>query len=127
MKKNILIVEDEPSARKAMSEKFVREGFDVILAANGEEGLAMAAKSHPDLILLDVIMPKMDGITMLQKLRAESEWGASVPVVILTNITFDDEKTTGQLAKLGLEYYLVKADWKLVDIVRKIKELLNAE
>jgi DNA-binding response OmpR family regulator len=124
-KKKLLIVEDEPSARKVMAEKFTREGFDVEMAVNGEEGLAFAIKHHPDLVLLDIIMPKMDGITMLQKLREDSDWGKQVPVIILTNITFDDEKKMEHLAKLGPECYLVKADWKLADVTKKVEELLG--
>lgn len=124
-KKKLLIVEDEPSARKVMAEKFTREGFEVEMAVNGEDGLASAIKHHPDLVLLDIIMPKMDGITMLQKLREDDEWGKQVPVIILTNITFDDEKKMERLAKLGPEFYLVKADWKLCDVTKKVEELLG--
>lgn len=124
-KKKLLIVEDEPSARKAMSEKFLREGFDVTLAFNGEEGLEHAKKEHPDLILLDIIMPRMDGITMLQKLREDAGWGQHAPVIILTNITSDDEKKMKELIDLAPECYLVKADWKLSDVAKKVKETLG--
>ncbi len=125
--KKLLIVEDEVSARKAMTEKFTRDGFEVETAANGEEGLTQATKFQPDLILLDIIMPRMDGLTMLQKLRAENEWGKNVPVIILTNMTLDDKEKMKLVGSLGHEEYLIKADWKLADVAIKIKQTLKME
>ena len=97
-------------------------------AGNGEDGLVQAEKLRPDLILLDVIMPKMDGITMLQKLRAGSEWGSRVPVIILTNLTLDlDENKMGKLGSLNMASYLLKIDCKLDDIIKKVKKTLGVE
>ena len=87
MAKKILIVEDEASLRKALVEKFQREGFETFLAFDGVEGLDQAERIQPDLILLDIIMPKMDGMTMLKKLRESGDWGKQVPVIILTNLS----------------------------------------
>jgi len=125
--KKILIIEDEPSARKVMTDKFSREGLDVVCAFNGEDGLAKALEIKPDLILLDLIMPKMDGISMLRKLREDGEFGRKAQVMILTNITSDDEERMKELTFLGPECYLVKANWKLVDVVQKVKETLHVE
>lgn len=126
--KKILIIEDEPSARKVMIDKFLREGLDVVTAVNGEDGLVKFRETKPDLVLLDLIMPKMDGITMLRKLREEEgEFGKTVQVIILTNITSDDEGKMKELLVLGPECYLVKANWKLSDVVRKVKETLHVE
>ncbi len=72
--KKILVVEDDVPELNALRDKFTREGFSILTAKNGEEGLAIALREHPDLILLDIIMPVMDGITMLVKLREDS-WG----------------------------------------------------
>jgi len=83
--KVLLIAEDEPSLRYILRDKLSNIGFTVFEAADGEEGLAVAMKEHPDLILLDLVMPKMDGISMLKKLR-ESDWGKSVKVLVLTNL-----------------------------------------
>jgi two-component system alkaline phosphatase synthesis response regulator PhoP len=80
----ILVVEDEESLATALKEKVVKEGMEGDVARNGELGLELALRKHPDLILLDIIMPVMDGITMLKKLR-DDEWGRSVPVIILTS------------------------------------------
>jgi two-component system response regulator VanR len=125
MQKKILIVEDESSLRKAMTEKFQREGFDVLLASDGVEGLEQASMGHPDLILLDIIMPKMDGMTMFKKLRALDDWGKQVPVIILTNLASDDDGRISDVAELLPSYYLVKTDWKLADVVNKVKERLG--
>jgi len=125
IKKILLVVEDESSARKAMFEKFTREGFEVVMAFNGEDGLEQAKKIHPDLILLDIIMPKMDGITMLEKLRDDGEWGKQVPVIILSNITLENEEKAKKISDLGAECYLIKADWKISDVVEKVRMTLH--
>jgi len=125
MKKKILIVEDEPSMRKALSEKFTLEGFDVSVAINGIEGLEKSLAEHPNLILLDIVMPKMDGMTMLEKLRENDDWGKQVPAIILTNLVSDDEKRMNQVTELLPTYYLEKTDWKIAEIVDKVKSRLE--
>src|SRR3989338_6361272 len=124
-KKTILIVEDEVSLLNALRDKLTHEGFSALEAKNGEEGLEVAFREHPDLIFVDIIMPKIDGMTMLRKLRNENEWGKSIPVIILTNLTSADEARNRDITELEPSYYLVKADWKLEDVVSKIKERLG--
>lgn len=119
--KKILITEDETALRDALKDKLTREGFLVLEAKNGEEGLEIALNKHPDLILLDIIMPKMDGITMLKKLR-ETPWGKKARVILLTNI--NDTDRISQAMKLGSYEYLVKTDWKIEDVVDRINERL---
>ena len=120
-KKKILIVEDEESLAGALTLK-LDDNFEVLAAKNGEDGLAVALKAHPDLILLDIVMPKMDGIEMLKKLRAD-EWGKKVEVIVLT-ILRDNEKVAEVLDNEAFEY-LVKTDTKLEDVVTKIKTKLK--
>jgi two-component system, OmpR family, alkaline phosphatase synthesis response regulator PhoP len=120
--KKILIVEDEQTLSKALALKLTSEGFNVLRAQNGEEGLEVALREQPNLILLDIIMPKMDGITMLNKLR-EDEWGKDVSVFMLTNLSSAEE--VDKATKKGVYDYLVKSDWKLEEIVNKIKEELK--
>ena len=122
MKKIILIVEDELSLRTALCDKLTREGFAVLEAKNGEEGLMVALRDHPDLILLDIIMPVMDGMTMLKRLRRD-KWGKGVQVILLTNLS-ENEKVA-QAIELGSHEYLVKSDWKIEDVVAKIRERLG--
>lgn len=118
--KTILIVDDELALLDALTDKFTREGFIVLGAKNGLEGLTSALKNHPDLILLDIIMPVMDGTTMLAKLR-EDPWGKDAKVIMLTNLS-EVEKVTSQLR--GIYDYIVKSDWALKDVVNKVKERL---
>lgn len=121
-KKTILIVEDEPSTMKALVERFTQEGLETIEAKNGEEGLELALKNHPALILLDIIMPRMDGMTMLKKLR-DDEWGKNAEVVILTNLT-DPRKISEALEEKVYDFW-IKADWKLDDLIKSIKKKIK--
>ena len=124
-KYTILVVEDEVSMLKALRGKLLDEGFGVLEAKNGEEGLLHASISHPDLILLDLIMPVMDGVTMLKKLRAGDGWGKTVPVIILTNLTMAEGKKDEDVVEDEFTHYLVKTDWKINDIVKKTREVLG--
>lgn len=121
--KTILIVEDEASLRRALEEKFSHAGFRALTAANGEEGLEVGLDAQPDLILLDIIMPRLDGLKMLKALRADKGWGADVPVMILTN-----SREKGDIVAAlqeGVTQYLAKADWHIEDIVTRARELLK--
>ncbi len=119
--KTILLIEDEPAISRAMQDKLISEGFKVITAQNGEDGLAAAVKDHPDLILLDVIMPKMDGMTMLTKLRTDA-WGKTAKVIFLTNLS--EMEAVQKSTELGVFDFIVKSDWKLSDVVKKVREKL---
>lgn len=126
--KKILVieeVEDDASLRNVLRDKLDHEGFHVLEAKDGEEGLAMALSEHPDLILLDIIMPKMDGMTMMKKLREANEWGKSVPIILLTNLSADDDKINKAITENEPAYYLVKANYAIGDLVEKIKERLS--
>ena len=120
--KKILLVEDQEFLMKALSDTLVREGFEVLKAYDGAEGLEMAKKNQPDLILLDIIMPVMDGITMLKKLR-EDAWGKTAKVIILTNLSSSQAMEASKGA--NVEEYLIKSNWKLEDVVRISKETLE--
>jgi DNA-binding response OmpR family regulator len=122
--KKILIVEDEASQRKALVDKFTHEGFRVVEAKDGKDGLNVARKELPDVILLDIIMPKMDGMTMLKILREDNAWGKKVPVIMLTNQSADD-RVNNEILENEPAYYLVKANWSLNDVVEKVKECLS--
>lgn len=123
-KQSILIVEDEFAQLNALYDKLTREDFTVLEAKNGKEGLEIALRDHPDLILLDIVMPVMDGLTMVKKLRQANEWGKKVPIILLTNLSSDDKITT-QFAPNEFADYLVKTDWKIDDVVEKIRERLS--
>jgi len=118
----ILIVEDEPAMLNVLAVKLTQAGLTVITAGNGQEGLDVALAQHPDLILLDIIMPVMDGMTMLRELRKDS-WGRSAKVVLLTNLS--EAGKADESFEQGVYDYLVKSDWKLEDIVNKVKGKLG--
>lgn len=120
--KKILIVEDDKLLLKALEGKFTQEGFEVTMAADGDEGLESALKNHPDIILLDVLMPGTDGITVLKLLR-QDVWGKDVQVIVLTNLA-DDAKVK-EAESLNAVGYLIKSDWQLEEIVKKVKQRLN--
>lgn len=122
LKKKILIVEDDKSLRHALEEVISREGFIAMVAKDGEEGLESALKNHPDLILLDIIMPKMNGVKMLKSLRDDT-WGKAVPVLLLTNDT--DPEHMRETLKDNATDYLIKSDWEIEEVVKKVKTTLR--
>jgi DNA-binding response OmpR family regulator len=120
--RKILIADDEESMLRALTDTFKSAEFDVFGAKNGEEGLEIAFREHPDVILIDILMPKMDGMTMLKKLR-EDEWGKNIPVMILTNLS--DVEKIAEAVEDGICNYLVKTEWSLEEIVKKVNKLLK--
>lgn len=122
MRQKILIVEDDLVLLKALSYEFEQQNFEVFTAKDGGEGLVMAKEHTPDIILCDINMPRMDGLTMLTKMRA-TDWGADIPVIMLTNLS-DEKRVLEALAQKAF-YYLVKSDWDLTQIVDKVKERLS--
>ena len=120
-KQTILIVEDELPLLKVYADRFSEEGFLVLKASNGQEGLDLAIKEKPDLILLDILMPVMDGLTMMQKLRENNTWGSSVPIMLLTNLSADEKRIKKIVDENQPAYYLVKLDWSLSAIIEKAK------
>jgi len=120
--KKILIVDDEDLVVKALSSKLVAEGFLVDAAYDGEEALLKVQKEKPDLILLDIIMPKLDGVSVLKKLKASDET-KDIPIIILTNL-YDDEKMA-EVLRVGNTDYLIKVEHPINEIIRKVKEKLG--
>ena len=107
---------------EAITAKLIKEGYDPLFSTTGEKGLSVAQKTHPDLILLDFVLPDMDGLVFLKNLRAD-KWGKDAQVLILTNLS--DGKIADEVAEYGVFDYLIKADWRLDDIVKKVKEKLG--
>lgn len=121
-KKNILIVEDDSFIAVAYKEGLEREGYAVEIAEDGESALLMMKKTAPDLVLLDLIMPVMDGFEVL-RLMKEDELLQTIPVVILSNLGQETDIEKGK--SLGAEDYLVKADHTLDDVLCVIKKQLK--
>ena len=123
IKKLILVVEDDTVSASLLSDKLVSAGFEAEVAIDGEKGLE-ATKKKPDLILLDIMLPKMDGLTLMKAIREGGEWGAQVPIIITSNLSPDDE-AIDKVATYSPVFYLMKAEHSLDDIVEKTKEVLK--
>ncbi len=117
-----MLIEDEEMLANMYEVKFQNEGFKMVKALDGEQGLILAAKEKPDFILLDVIMPKMDGFTVLKKLKENPET-KNVPVLLLTNLGQDEDVKKGN--ELGAVGYLVKANITPSEVVDKVKSLMK--
>lgn len=123
--KKILLIEDDLTYINLLNDHLSSNGYDVIKAHNGKEGLSLAKKEHPDLILLDVRMPVMDGLTMLGELRKDV-YGKSARVILLTNLEPSDTMIKDIIAHKP-SFYLVKSDISLIDLLEKIEELLSGK
>jgi len=121
--KTILIAEDEEAMLDALASKFEKKGFKVIRAHDGEEGYTLAMKEKPALLILDIIMPKMNGMDLMEKVRQDDHWGSDVPIVMLTNIS--DPENVSRAAMSHVYDFLVKTDWRLDDVAKLVEEKLE--
>jgi DNA-binding response OmpR family regulator len=120
--KTILIVEDEVPLLNVLRDKLTHEGFAILTAEDGTEGLELALTKHPDLILLDINLPRMDGLTVLKHINADP-WGAKSKVIMLTNL--NDYQSVAAALALGSKDFLVKSDWKIEELVKIVNESLK--
>ena len=120
--KKILFIEDESALQKTFGEIFRQEGYEMISALNGEIGLNLAKKEKPDLILLDLVLPKVNGFEVLRNLKGD-EGTKNIPVVVLTNL--EEIGDVEKALELGATTYLVKENYSLEEIIEKIKKTLG--
>lgn len=118
----IVFIEDETTLQKMLSAALKEVGYSVVAASDGEAGLAAVRAEKPDLVLLDLILPKMDGFTVLSEIKKD-EATLKIPVIVLTNL--ESAENVEKVVALGATTYLVKANYDLPDIVAKIKEVLG--
>jgi len=121
-KRKILIVDDELFLARAIKERLMLEGFDIVVAADGLAGLDAADNFTPDLILLDLLMPKMDGIAMLQKIRQKPEHKRT-PVIVLSNL--NNAKSIDESLAAGAQKFMVKVNSSLDDVVFAVKDFIS--
>jgi len=121
-KKKILIIEDEPSLQKSLMDYLELEGFETQGALDGERGVELAKNEKPDLILLDIILPKKDGYEVLDDLK-KYEKTKNIPIILLTNLESQEDILKG--IEKGAVSYLVKSDYRLEEVVNKIREALK--
>ena len=117
----ILIIEDDPFLSEMYAAKFNQAGFEVGVAADGQEGLEKIEKERPDLILLDIVLPKADGFDVLEKIKKNEEL-EKIPVILLTNLGQKDDVEKG--LKMGALEYIIKAHFTPSAVVAKVKEIL---
>ena len=118
----IAIIEDDPVINQMYRMKFEASGFDVQLANNGKQGVALVRDFSPDMVLLDLQMPEMNGTEALTEIR-KNDWGKTVPVIVLTNL--GSEEAPQELKSLGVHSYILKADLTPSQVVARVKEALG--
>ena len=122
MEKKILVIEDDNILQDAIKQALEKEGFKVIQSLNGEDGLEKAKKENPDLILLDLILPKTDGYHLIYKFCRESKT-KKIPVIVLTVI--DSQTSSAECKSSGVVDYLVKSEYTIQEIVQKVKKYIK--
>lgn len=122
MPKKILFIEDESVLQKTIGEILTQEGYEVISALDGELGLKLAEEKTPDLILLDLILPKMNGFEVLKSIKSKDEI-KDIPVIVLTNL--EGMENIDKVISFGAKTYLVKTQYSLEEVLEKVKKALN--
>ncbi len=122
--KSILIIEDDSFLANIYKNKFEAEGFKVYTETDGQSGLASFEKKVPSLVLLDVLLPKLDGFSIIKKAKSSKKL-KHIPIVLLTNLGHKDDVKKGM--DLGAEDYLIKAHFKPSETVNKVKNILNKD
>jgi len=120
--KKILIIEDEAMLAEMYKEKLEKEGFEVLLASNVEEGLEIAKREKPNLILLDILLEGENGISFLQKQKSDEEI-SEIPVIVFSN--YDNTQTKKEAQNLGVKEYLIKTNFTPEEFIEKIKKYLK--
>jgi len=118
----IAIIEDDAVISQMYRMKFEADGFDVQLANNGKNGVELVKDLSPDIILLDLQMPEMDGVEVLRIIR-KNDWGKNIPVIILTNL--GEEESPKEIRALGIHSYIVKANLTPRQVVQRVKDALK--
>ncbi len=122
--KNILIIEDDDFFRELIRKKLLSENFNVLEAVDGESGIKLVSEKKPDLIILDLLLPNMDGFEVLSKIKSNTDL-SSIPVIILSNLGQQEDIERG--LKLGADDYLVKSQFDIDQVTDKIKTTLKSK
>ncbi|MBI4709030.1 MAG: response regulator [Candidatus Portnoybacteria bacterium] len=122
MNKLILFVEDEPTLQKTLGRALEHEGYEVQSALDGQSGLALIKRIKPNIVLLDLILPKMDGFGVLKAIKEDPEI-KDIPVIVLTNL--ESPQDVEKALSLGATTYLVKANYELDEVIKKVKEVIK--
>ena len=120
--KKILFIEDEAALQEAFGEVLKQAGYKVVMALDGEIGLRLAKSEKPDLILLDLVLPKLHGFEVLKELKKEKET-EDIPVIVLTNL--EKVEDVEKAIELGAKTYLVKTQYNLEEVIVKIRKIIK--
>jgi two-component system alkaline phosphatase synthesis response regulator PhoP len=120
--KKILIVEDDVPLLMSLKDQFTGEGFTVLTATDGQQGLDVVQKENPDLVLIDILLPKMDGIEMAKEIH---KLGLGTLMMFLTNL--NDPEHISEAIAIDITDYLVKSDWHINDVVARVKQKLSTK
>lgn len=118
--KKILVAEDERPMAKAMQLKLTKAGFDVAVAFDGEEALNLIETKSFDLVITDLMMPKLDGFGLLEKLKEKK---INIPVIVTSNLSQEEDEE--KVKKLGAKEYFIKSNTPIIQIVENVKKILN--
>ncbi|MBP6924621.1 MAG: response regulator [Candidatus Pacebacteria bacterium] len=121
--KTVLVIEDSPELAESLFDVLEMEGYNAVIALNGRDGVTQALALHPDLILLDIRLPDIDGYKVFQKIRADVEWGTTAKVLILT--ASESIENISKNVDLPVEYVLFKPEMSISQLVLKIKDRLK--
>ncbi len=120
----ILIVEDEEFLIRTLEDNLTAEGYTVDIAKNGDEAIGKIRKKKPDLVLLDILMPKKDGFYVLEKIKKNSEWKL-IPVIVLSNL--GEDATIKRALEMGADDYFVKSQHPIQEVIEKVKDYLEGK
>ena len=121
-KKKILIVEDDNFVAEVYFAKLTEMGYEAILAQNGEEGIATLKKDKIDMILLDILMPIMNGMEMLEEIKKREDW-KNIPVILLTNV--GEKESIQKVREMGVKNYLIKSHFTPAEVIEKIESVFK--
>ncbi len=122
--KKILIIEDDSFLSEMYSTKLIQEGFETEIAVDGKQGIDKIKNIKPDLVLLDIVLPKMDGFEILESIKKDPEF-KNIPIILLTNLGQKNEIEKG--LSLGADEYIIKAHFTPTAVVAKVKEILKSK
>lgn len=120
--KRILFIEDDPGLQKTLCEALKSAGYEISSALDGEEGLRLAQRDIPDLIMLDLILPKKDGFEVLRELKSDSRT-SGIPVIVLTNL--EENQEVQKALEYGAASYLIKTNYSLNEVIERVGEALQ--
>lgn len=121
----VLVVEDNIPTSQALIDKLSSEGFEPLSAKDGREGVALAEQHKPDLIMLDILMPKMNGLAVVSNVREQGAWGKKVPIILLTNLNQDQQEINDTIEKYKPIYFLIKSNWSISEVIDQARDILN--